>query len=74
MDVIIHFLLAKKIPSWVQAVSRLRDHVHQESYEETSSFISCLQAETLALDSKTIMLKKSFLGASRIPTTRPRTP
>ena len=40
MDVIIHFLLAKKIPSWVQAASRLRDHVHQESYEETSSFIS----------------------------------
>ena len=40
MDVIIHFLLAKKIPSWVQAASRLRDHVLHESYEETSSFIS----------------------------------
>ena len=40
MDVIIHFLLAKKSPSCLQAVSRLRDHVLQESYEETSSFIS----------------------------------
>ena len=35
-DVIIHFLLAKKIPSWVQAASWLRDHVLHEFYEGTS--------------------------------------